>query len=526
MKLNLKQQSYVLPIFIQDSTNSLEQSLPDTNTNDESENKRNYDGVDGRCDVAALIDQNKQLEIRANQFRDHRNCLRRRLSVVESELDFQQRSFHQLLFVDIRNCLHRSGTMTALPPCERLVFETDNFVGEFAVGKLIGSGNHSHVRECRYRTDKEDINIDRENTNWPFAMKQITKSKMTDLESLIRVDREIAILRDLSKGYKQSAGSHPNILSYETCFHTRECIYLLTERVTGGDLFEFMAEYVDGMPHVMGRPILRDVITAVDYIHSLLIVHRDIKPENILIRRVRSNSRSLRRSREASSASLTQHNFFPSKSLADNDSADNDSADNGSADNGSADNDSADNGSADNGSADNDSADNGSADNNSTDNNSTDNGSADTADSYMYQAVLCDFGLAVKNTNYFDVDKCLGVCGSPGFFPPEMMRCQTYNGIHGDLWSIGCVALELFTSHQHWREIWMPNYDEKKIDTDDWISDIDSSIDKIIPTIGRIGAGVDNDGSKALRELVHGMLRTNPRQRKTTLELLRNRWFD
>ncbi len=69
---------------------------------------------------------------------------------------------------------------------------------------------------------------------------------------------------------------------------------------------------------------------------------------------------------------------------------------------------------------------------------------------------LCDFGLAIE---YNRKDKLTEFCGSPGFFAPEMIVQSCYYGDQADIWSIGCVILELVLGHEMFCDKWMSAYD-------------------------------------------------------------------
>ena len=74
---------------------------------------------------------------------------------------------------------------------------------------------------------------------------------------------------------------------------------------------------------------------------------------------------------------------------------------------------------------------------------------------------LCDFGLS---TSYVAPGTSQHVllsdfCGSPGFFAPEMITNEVYYGDSADLWSSGCILLELVLGHQKFCDLWMVAYD-------------------------------------------------------------------
>ena len=80
----------------------------------------------------------------------------------------------------------------------------------------------------------------------------------------------------------------------------------------------------------------------------------------------------------------------------------------------------------------------------------------DAASGRCLDLKLCDFGLASKfepNTYLHDF------CGSPGFFAPEMIIRGSYYGDKADIWSCGCILLELTLGHEKFCDTWMTAYD-------------------------------------------------------------------
>mmetsp|Transcript_7538 Transcript_7538/g.7766 ORF Transcript_7538/g.7766 Transcript_7538/m.7766 type:complete len:606 (+) Transcript_7538:346-2163(+) len=69
---------------------------------------------------------------------------------------------------------------------------------------------------------------------------------------------------------------------------------------------------------------------------------------------------------------------------------------------------------------------------------------------------ICDFGLATK----YSADTVLSeFCGSPGFFAPEMVILGDYYGHKVDVWSIGCIALELLLGNDIFCNHWLNNFE-------------------------------------------------------------------
>ncbi|KAG1707959.1 hypothetical protein DVH05_024611 [Phytophthora capsici] len=130
----------------------------------------------------------------------------------------------------------------------------------YGVGAQLGRGRFSKVCEATHK-----------HTGVKSAVKIIDKSKLQPTEKeLLRT--EIAILKLVR---------HPNIIRLYDVYEDRQYIFIVTELVSGGELFNRIvgrARYTEAEARVVMRPLLESV----NYLHRLGIVHRDLKPENIL----------------------------------------------------------------------------------------------------------------------------------------------------------------------------------------------------------------------------------------------------
>lgn len=130
----------------------------------------------------------------------------------------------------------------------------------YDIGPQLGRGRFSKVCEATHKK-----------TGVKHAVKIIDKCKLIATEKeLLRT--EIAILKLVT---------HPNIIRLHDVYEDKQYIFIVTELVGGGELFNRIvgrSRYTESEARLVMAPLLESVA----YLHRLGIVHRDIKPENIL----------------------------------------------------------------------------------------------------------------------------------------------------------------------------------------------------------------------------------------------------
>ena len=126
----------------------------------------------------------------------------------------------------------------------------------------IGEGGYGKVMKVRNLISKEIR-----------AMKVIKKSSIAEGISDFEVQNEINILKSLD---------HPNIIKIYEFFIDSKNIYIVTEFSDEGDLFKRM-ESMSYFSEKIVCHIMRQILSAVAYLHSKNIFHGDLKLENILI---------------------------------------------------------------------------------------------------------------------------------------------------------------------------------------------------------------------------------------------------
>ncbi|XP_074651210.1 uncharacterized protein LOC141905968 isoform X2 [Tubulanus polymorphus] len=142
-------------------------------------------------------------------------------------------------------------------------FPHNKRVGNYLLGKTIGEGSFAKVKEGMHTLTGEKV-----------AVKVIDKKKARE-DSYVRKNlrREGKILQMVR---------HDNVAQLYEIMETENCYYLVVELCEGGDLMEHICQ----RKRLEEKEVLRymkQIISAVDYLHKAGILHRDLKVENLLL---------------------------------------------------------------------------------------------------------------------------------------------------------------------------------------------------------------------------------------------------
>jgi serine/threonine protein kinase len=129
----------------------------------------------------------------------------------------------------------------------------------YEMRETIGSGSFATVKRAVERSSGRE-----------FAVKIIHKHALEENRESIM--NEILVLKNVSQ---------PNIMRFHHVFETKRRIYLVTQLLRGGELFDLIVRR-GSLSEAESSRIMRRVTQAVMYLHLKKICHRDLKPENLM----------------------------------------------------------------------------------------------------------------------------------------------------------------------------------------------------------------------------------------------------
>ncbi|EPY51866.1 AGC/AKT protein kinase Sck1 [Schizosaccharomyces cryophilus OY26] len=136
---------------------------------------------------------------------------------------------------------------------------------DFSVLRLIGRGTFGHV----YLVRKKD-------TNRIYAMKKISKKLIVKKKEVTHTIGERNIL------VRTSLHESPFIVGLKFSFQTASDLYLITDYMSGGELFWHL-QHEGRFREDRAKFYIAELVLALEHLHKHDIIYRDLKPENILL---------------------------------------------------------------------------------------------------------------------------------------------------------------------------------------------------------------------------------------------------
>ena len=138
--------------------------------------------------------------------------------------------------------------------------KTTKLSSDYKIIKKLGSGAFSEVFLIQNRV-----------TGVLDCSKIIQLSSLNDFEGE-DIMNEIKTLSDMD---------HPNIMKIKGFYKTNNHLYIISEYLSGGELFDRIIE-AHNFNEVQAANLIQQILSAVSYLHKRGIIHRDLKPENIV----------------------------------------------------------------------------------------------------------------------------------------------------------------------------------------------------------------------------------------------------
>ena len=152
--------------------------------------------------------------------------------------------------------------MTTEPSEIDLLNQIPKIIGTYEISEELGAGLLGGVCSAIHKYTDERV-----------AIKIFSKSSLQIYRSeLPLINNEISVLKILN---------HKNIIKLYEVFESPTHIYLVTEHCSGKELFDLICSK-KRLTESEAKTLFHQIISALEYMHSMNICHRDIKPENIL----------------------------------------------------------------------------------------------------------------------------------------------------------------------------------------------------------------------------------------------------
>ena len=291
--------------------------------------------------------------------------------------------------------LDAAGLTKMLPRVDATLVESSQRVSEIELLKVIGRGNFSSVLLGQWPSKEK------------CAVKKISKSAARAIQDIRSIATEHEALTTLSRG--------PCVLALHCALATPQHIYFVME-FFGEELYKYLQRHKDDiLPPVFGTSVIHGVANGLAFMHDLCFAHRDIKPENVLIHVTgdRFSDIIVKLCDLGLCAKLELSPLLDTKEEAKAESPKQP------------------------------------ADETTT--TRVERRRNSTGSPQHHQQGLPPTFSNVADRTFKPLFKC---CGSMGFFAPDMLDPWGYSGAAVDVWSLGCLGLEIVAGNAFFESFW------------------------------------------------------------------------
>ncbi|XP_061102063.1 death-associated protein kinase 2-like isoform X2 [Conger conger] len=145
------------------------------------------------------------------------------------------------------------------------VFKQQKVEDFYEIGEELGSGQFAIVKRCREKSSGLDYAA-------KFIKKRQSRASRRGV-SREEIQREVEVLQQVQ---------HPNIVRLHDVYESRTDVVLILELVSGGELFDFLAQK-ESLCEQEATEFIEQILDGVHYLHTRKIAHFDLKPENIML---------------------------------------------------------------------------------------------------------------------------------------------------------------------------------------------------------------------------------------------------
>ncbi|KAI9142762.1 kinase-like domain-containing protein [Paraphysoderma sedebokerense] len=150
-------------------------------------------------------------------------------------------------------------------------YKNRKMIGNYMLGSTIGAGSMGKVKVAVRMDTKEKFAVKIIPRILPPNVPRMTKQEQESAEKRIVREASILFLCD-----------HPHVVKLHEVIVSPSNYYLFFEYVDGGQMLDYIV--TNGrLRERHARRFVRQLVSALEYIHSNSIVHRDLKIENILL---------------------------------------------------------------------------------------------------------------------------------------------------------------------------------------------------------------------------------------------------